>query len=51
MQIIKKNCNSGFCGAWGLSVEYYQEDMYKKFQVNSTCGLAGRTFPSSLPML
>ena len=27
------------------------EDMYEKFQVNSTYGLAGRAFRSSHPML
>ena len=33
-----------FCGARGFFVEDYQEDVYEKFQVNSTYGLTGRAF-------
>ena len=40
-----------FCGARGFFVEDYQEDVYEKFQVNSTYGLTGRAFWISHPML
>ena len=50
-KLAKKICNSGFHGARGFFVEDYQEDVYEKFQVNSTCGLAGRAFRSLHPML
>ena len=50
MQISKKSVKR-FSWHSGFFVEGYQEDMYEKFQVNSTSGLAGRAFPSSHPML
>ena len=47
---LKKICNSGFHDYRGSSVEDYQEDVYEKFQVNSTYGLAGRAIRSLHPM-
>ena len=50
MQISKKSVKVAFV-VQRLFLEDYQEDVYEKFQVNSTYGFAGKAFRSSHPML
>ena len=45
MQISKKSVIAAFV------VQDYQEDVYEKFQVNSTYGFAGEAFRSSQPVI